>query len=118
MAGVLGALTGPAAAQAAGCHDETAHLHRRSTIRDLAPGRSTYPGSRVLTLRRSRGTLPYDEGGQVLSSGYGGTGLGTFAPGGFNGPYPYGPAGGLAVYSPGAFGPGPRIITIPEGYGE
>lgn len=34
---------------------------------------------------------------------------------GFMPPIP--PAGGLAVYSPGAYGPGPRIIRIPRGYG-
>lgn len=47
------------------------------------------------------------------SAGYGGTGYGSgygFAP-------PIPPAGGLAVYSPGAYGPGPRIIRIPRGYG-
>ncbi len=33
--------------------------------------------------------------------------------GGYGG---YGPAGGLGVYSPGAYGPGPRIIAIPAQY--
>ncbi len=70
--------------------------------------------------RRPEGARRYRRGGSGLSYGYGygGTGLGTYAPGGFNGPYPYGPAGGLAIYTPGAFGPGPRIIAIPDRYGE
>lgn len=115
MASVLGVLTQPAAAQSAGCPDGSARLHRPAPVgHDLATAR----GVRMAASRRSRSVPHLGYGGVVLSSGYGGTGLGISAPGGFNGPYPYGPAGGLAVYSPGAFGPGPRIITIPQGYGK
>lgn len=31
-------------------------------------------------------------------------------------PYGIGPAGGLGVYSPGAYGPGPSIVEVPDGY--
>ena len=44
-----------------------------------------------------------DRSGEVGSYGRG------FSP-------PIQPAGGLAIYSPGAYGPGPRIITIPSHY--
>lgn len=49
------------------------------------------------------------------SGGYGGSAYGSGYGNGFAPPIP--PAGGLAVYSPGAYGPGPRIIRIPRGYG-
>jgi hypothetical protein len=63
------------------------------------------------------GTGGYALDGQIQDVGYGGPTVAGYGFGGAAGwSQGIAPAGGLAVYSPGAYGPGPRVITIPSQY--
>ncbi len=77
-----------------------------------SPGTRAYPVGQPPSWLDGYGTRPVTYAGYGTTNAYGGSAQ----------VMPYGilpgipPAGGLAVYSAGAYGPGPRIIHVPEGY--
>lgn len=135
---VLGGLAAPArAADAPACPPQHRHVHRQAirhapevvySRRMPAPSRGRYdyedngryddsdaprPGQRRLAYGQppswldGYGTRPVVTGAYGTYNVYGGSAQVM--------PFGLPPAGGLAVYEPGGYGPGPSIIRIPDG---
>ena len=75
---------------------------------DLPPPRRPLAYGQPPSWLDGYGTRPVVYGAYGTSNVYGGSSLVW--------PYGIGPAGGLGIYSAGAYGPGPSIIEVPNGY--